>query len=201
MITVVACFFLETAWIRRGPGMRVARIRPGAPAGFERDLGRPDLLVSTGFCGGLSEDLKTGDLILATEIAHQGRRIAVSPEILARAEEGLARVGIAPKLGSIVTAARVAVTLAEKGRLREETGAIGVEMEAGRLAEWADENGIGFIAVKAVLDEADEPLPLRRATDAILHPIAAVRAGLAGVRAGRAIGRGISGIVWQSLGG
>jgi len=196
---VAASFFLETAWIPNG--VRVVRIRPGAPSGFERALGRPELLVSAGFCGGLSEDLATGDLILATEIVHRGRRIAISSELVARAERALVEAGIEPKSGPVVTVARVAGTAEEKARVREETGAIGVEMEAGALADWADENGVGFIALKAVLDGADEPLPLRRAGDAIFHPIAAVRAGRAGVRAGRAIGCGIRAIVDRFGGG
>jgi len=75
---VAAPFFLERAWIPKRPGLRAVRIRPGAPSGFEGSLGRPDLLVSAGFCGGLDPRLKTGDLILASEVYHRGRKIAGS---------------------------------------------------------------------------------------------------------------------------
>ncbi len=204
MIVVAACYFLETAWIPNDPGMRVARIRPGAPSGFERAIaadGTPMLLIATGFCGGLDPRLKPGDLILATEIVHRGRRIAIDPELLARAQAGLEEAGIAPSRGPLVTETRVVGTVEEKGKLRDETGAVGVEMEAGRLAEWAEDSGVGFIALKAVLDAADRALPLRRAADALSHPIAAVRAGVVAVRAGRTIGRGIGALAREFAGG
>jgi len=195
MIVVAAPFFLERAWIPKRPGLRAVRIRPGAPSGFEGSLGRPDLLVSTGFCGGLDPRLKTGDLILASEVYHRGRRIAVDAGILARARAALGADRIDPAVGGLVTADRVVGTVDEKAKLWKETGAIGVEMEAGSLAAWAEENRVPFLALKAVLDRADRPLALRRAADAILHPLAAVRAGRVGFSTGRAIGRGIAALL------
>ena len=204
MIVVVACFRLETAWIPRGAGVRAVRIRPGAPSGFERAItaeGNPDLLISTGFCGGLDPQLGTGRLILATEVIHRGRAIAVASELLARARAALAREGIVPALGRLVTADRVIGRKEEKQRLHTETKALGVEMEAGKLADWADDNKIPFLAVKSVLDPAVGELPLAKVSDALLHPIAAIDAGFAAIRAGRAIGRGIGALVREFAGG
>ena len=204
MIVVAACFRLETAWIPKIPGTRVVRVRVGAPSGFARAItagGRPDLLISTGFCGGLDPRLGIGDLILATEVIHRGRAIAIAPELLTRARAALEREGIHPAPGRLVTAARVIGKKEEKQRLHNETEALGVEMEAGKLAEWADDNGVSFLAVKSVLDPAGVELPLTVAGDALRHPIAAIKAGLAAIRAGRAIGRGIGALAREFAGG
>ncbi|RLE37041.1 hypothetical protein DRJ12_03555 [Candidatus Acetothermia bacterium] len=204
MIVVAACFRIETAWIPKIPGTRVVRVRIGAPSGFARAItagGRPDLLISTGFCGGLDPRLGTGDLILATEVIHHGRAIAIAPELLTRARAALAREGIHPAPGRLVTAARVIGKKAEKERLHNETEALGVEMEAGRLAEWADDNGLPFLAVKSVLDPAGVELPLSKPGDVLRHPIAAISAGFAAIRAGRAIGRGIGTLAREFAGG
>ena len=204
MIVVAACFRLETAWIPKIPGTRVVRVRVGAPSGFARAItagGRPDLLISTGFCGGLDPRLGIGDLILATEVIHRGQAIAIAPELLSRARAALAREGIHPAPGRLVTAARVIGKKEEKQRLRNETEALGVEMEAGKLAEWADGNGVPFLAVKSVLDPAGVELPLTGAGDALRHPIAAIKAGFAAIRAGRAIGRGIGALAREFAGG
>lgn len=204
MIVVAACFRTETAWIPKIPGMRVVHVRAGAPPGFERAIaagGSPDLLISTGFCGGLDPSLVPGDLILATEITHRERAIAIAPELLTRAREALAREGINPVQGGLVTAARVVGRKEEKERLHKETKALGVEMEAGRLADWAKDNEIPFLAVKSVLDPAGVELPLSEAGNALFHPIAAMKAGFAAIRAGRAIGRAIGALARELAGG
>ncbi len=203
MIVVVACFRSETAWIRTKPTLRVVRVRPGAPAGFERAVtaaGPVDLLVSAGFCGGLDPSLKPGDLILATEIIHRGRTVLIAPALLKRAQVALDRGGVTYRPGPIVTVPRVIDTRADKASLHADTGAVGVEMEAGVLATWAQTRKIPFLAVKSVLDPADADLPLRTGWDAIRRPGAAIRVGRAARNAGKALGVGVE-IVAQEFGG
>lgn len=203
MIVVVACFRSETAWIKTTPAMQVVRVRPGAPAGFERAVtaaGPIDLLVSAGFCGGLDPSLKLGELILATEIIHRGRTIRIAPALLKRAQAALDRGGVAYRPGPIVTAPRVIATHADKAGLHADTGAVGVEMEAGILAAWAQTREIPFLAVKSVLDPVDAELPLRTGWDAVRRPGAAIRVGRAARNAGKALGIGV-GIVAQEFGG
>ncbi len=203
MIIVVACFRSETAWIRTTPAMRVVRVRPGAPTGFEHAVAVDtpvNLLVSAGFCGGLDPSLKPGDLILATEIIHRGQTIRIAPALLKRAQAALDRGGVAYRPGPIVTAPRVIATRADKASLHVDTGAVGVEMEAGVLAAWAQTREIPFLAVKSVLDPADADLPLRTGWDAIRRPGAAIRVGRAARDAGKALGAGIE-IVTQEFGG
>lgn len=60
--------------------------------------------------------------------------------------------------GILVTVAKVA-DAADKARLRKEYGADVLEMEASGVAAVAQEKGIDFLAVKAVSDASDLPMP------------------------------------------
>ena len=155
MIVVAACFRLETAWIPKIPGTRVVRVRVGAPSGFARAItagGRPDLLISTGFCGGLDPRLGIGDLILATEVIHRGQAIAIAPELLTRARAALAREGIHPAPGRLVTAARVIGKKAEKERLEQRKRIEKMERESRRTA-WITKAEVDFAPLPAKSDE------------------------------------------------
>jgi adenosylhomocysteine nucleosidase len=52
------------------------------------------------------------------------------------------------------------VTAQEKRALREKTGAIAAEMEAGAVKKIAKEWGVRFYCVRAVSDTANEDMPL-----------------------------------------
>ena len=70
------------------------------------------------------------------------------------------RVGDIVSGGRILTTDRVAVTAAEKRSLREQTGAVAVEMEAAAVEAKAREWGVAFRSVKVVSDAAADDLPL-----------------------------------------
>jgi len=205
MIVVTACFRVETAWIKGSPGLRVVRLPLGASGGLGRVVaeGVPKLVVSTGFCGGLDPTLRTGDLVLATEIRHLNGIIPMDQRLLTRARRALQARGITPAEGGLVTTERVIQSPAEKERLHRRDGALGVEMEAGKLARWAEDRGIGFLAIKAVLDRATRSLPFTGTAGGTVlrHPLAALQAGWAALIAGRAIGRGIGALVPAFSGG
>ena len=62
--------------------------------------------------------------------------------------------------GTLVTADKVLVTSAEKRRLKEETGAVAVDMETAGAALAAAERGIPWMAIRAVTDGPNDTLPL-----------------------------------------
>lgn len=129
-----------------------------------------DGIVSTGFCGALDPTLKIGDIVVSGEPV-RSRRAFVQ--------------------GGVLTADRVAVTVAEKRDLRARTGAVAVEMEASAVEAKAREWGVPYRCVKVVSDVAAEDMPLdfnlyrdaagrfslgRIAMAAMLHPFTAMPA-------------------------
>lgn len=203
MIVASACFRVETAWIPKLPGLRVVRTPMGeaAAGSLERalsDLGIPKLIVSTGFCGGLEPTLRPGKLILARTIHHHGEKLAVDAALRARAEQALEKAGIDFVEGPVRSFPRVVQSMKEKERLWEE-GAIAVEMEGGALVRWAREKQIGFLLLKAVLDQADHVLPFASdrslVASALSHPFASARSAWLALIAGRAIGRAIPAVI------
>jgi adenosylhomocysteine nucleosidase len=115
-----------------GPGSRLVSeaLRERKPA---------DGLVSVGFCGALDPALEIGDIIVSgTDV-----------------QSALPFVR-----GEILSADRVAVTVAEKRTLREQTGAVAVEMESAAVAAKAREWGVPFRCIKVVSDTAREDMPL-----------------------------------------
>ena len=200
---VVACSYTETAWIPRLPGVRLLRTPMGAAASdaVERALGvgeGPDLILSTGFCGGLAPSLPSGRIVLAKEIRHRGETIPLDVDLFDRAKNGLSRGGIDFTTGALESVDQVVESVAEKSDLGKEE-AIAVEMEDGSLARLARERGIGFLSVRAVIDPVDRALPFssdRSLVRSILaHPIAILRFAWLSFLAGRAIGRAIPAIV------
>jgi len=200
---VVACSYAEIAWIPRLPGVRLLRTPMGAAASdaVERalEVGEgPDLILSTGFCGGLVPSLPPGRIVLAKEIRHRGETIPLDVDLFDRAKNGISRGGIDFTTGAIESVDRIIESVAKKRDLGEE-GAIAVEMEDGSLARLARERGIGFLSVRAVIDPVDRALPFssdRSLVRSILaHPIATLRFAWLSFLAGRAIGRAIPAIV------
>jgi adenosylhomocysteine nucleosidase len=158
----------------------------------------PDLILSTGFCGGLVPSLLPGKIVLAKEIRHRGETIPLDVDLFDRAKDGLSRGGVDFTTGAIESVDQVVESVAEKMSLSKK-GAIAVEMESGSLVRLARERGIGFLSVRAVLDPVDRALPFssdRPLVRSILaHPIATLRFAWFSFLAGRAIGRAIPAVV------
>ena len=118
-----------------GPGPKLAGIAAEAVHGRET----VDAVVSTGLCGGLELALAIGDIVVATEVngASAERPFTDLPH----------------RTGKVISVDRVAVSPAEKARLRA-TGASIVEMEAQALAERAKRWQVPFYCVRSVSDGA-----------------------------------------------
>lgn len=99
-----------------------------------------DGMISTGLCGALDPALRLGDVVVS----------------------GNARIDTrAPFVrGTVLTIDHVAATAADKRTLRNQTGAIAVDMESaaveGKAAEW----NVPYLCIRAVSDRADDTLPL-----------------------------------------
>jgi nucleoside phosphorylase len=99
-----------------------------------------DGMISTGLCGALDPALRLGDVVVS----------------------GNARIDTrAPFVrGTVLTIDQVAATASDKRTLRNQTGAIAVDMESaaveGKAAEW----NVPYLCIRAVSDRADDTLPL-----------------------------------------
>ncbi|MFG1753167.1 phosphorylase family protein [Streptosporangium sandarakinum] len=112
-----------------------------------------DALAVAGFGGAVREDLRAGDVLVATEVRF-GERALPCPWTPFLAAE-LARHGLPVRTGPLVTCDHV-VTGAERGLLAER-GALAVDMETWPLAEAAD--GLPFAALRVIADTADVRSP------------------------------------------
>jgi adenosylhomocysteine nucleosidase len=125
----------------------------------------PKLVLTCGFAGGLNPELKLGEVVFETSFPSSSRRESAQTEIGNQLEpthvgcyEQLVAAGAKP--AKFFCADRIATTVDEKRKLREETGADAVELESGAIHAICRERGIPCATVRVISDTANEDLPL-----------------------------------------
>lgn len=124
---------------------------------------RPDLIISAGFCGGISAELRVGDVVLATGltiVSENGLKEvpvtipAVSLDFVSRQAAEGRRVfgGLFATTTAIMQKTRLAALLPADAPYPV------VEMESAAIALLAGENGIPFVGLRTVSDPFDEEL-------------------------------------------
>jgi len=117
----------------------------------------PEWVLTCGFAGGLNPDLKLADVVF--EFGNWQTAIGnLSEPPHVGCYEKLLAAGAEP--AKIFCADRIATTVAEKKKLRDETGADAVEMESAAIQAVCAERGIPCATVRVISDTADEALPL-----------------------------------------
>ena len=124
----------------------------------------PNLVLTCGFAGGLNPDLKLGEIVF--EIfprSSRGNEAQIkignqSEPTYVGCYEKLLAAGAKP--AKFFCADRIATTVAEKKKLRVETGADAVEMESDAIHAVCRERGIPCATVRVISDAANEDLPL-----------------------------------------
>jgi adenosylhomocysteine nucleosidase len=116
-------------------------------------------VISFGVAGGLCPSLKSGDVVVATEVMAGDSRwlagLALSEELIAGTALGNSRV----VQGGLAGVEEVVAAQAGKAALHLETGAVAVDMESHIAAAYAAEAGLPFAALRVVSDPADRALP------------------------------------------
>jgi hopanoid-associated phosphorylase len=116
-------------------------------------------VISFGVAGGLDPTLKSGDVVVATEVLAGDARwlagLALNEELIARVALGRRRV----VRGGLAGVEQVIAARAGKAALRSETGAAAVDMESHIAAAYAAKAGLPFAALRVISDPATRALP------------------------------------------
>jgi hopanoid-associated phosphorylase len=117
-------------------------------------------LVSFGLAGGLTPELRAGDLLLPEIVRGAGSLVwPVDPVWRERVRARLAGGGLEPAPGALVGSDQVVATAADKRALREAVGALAVDMESHAVAAIASAAKIPFLVLRAIADPVDQALP------------------------------------------
>jgi adenosylhomocysteine nucleosidase len=135
-----------------GPAEAGGGLPAGAAAAAKRLVAQgATALISFGLCGGLDPALRPGALVVPRVVLSQGRRLACAPA-LAAALGGWSA-------DALLSAEAVAADPATKAELFRATGAAGIDLESGAVAEAAAAARLPFAVLRAVCDPAEAGLP------------------------------------------
>jgi adenosylhomocysteine nucleosidase len=154
---------VQEARIAAGPGMIVI-CSSSDPQQLRSLLATLDVstfrgVISFGVAGGLDPTLKSGDIVVATEVMAGDTRwlagSALNEELIANAAMGRRRV----VRGGLAGVEQVVAGIAKKAALWLETGAAAVDMESHIAAAYATDAGLPFAALRVISDPANRALP------------------------------------------
>ena len=154
---------VQEARIAAGPGMAVI-CSSSSPKQLRALLTVVDPqsirgVISFGVAGGLDPTLRSGDVVVATEVlagdARWAAGLSLSDDLIDKVTSGRRRV----VRGSLAGAEEVVMGRSCKAALHLETGAAAVDMESHIAAAYAAETGLPFAALRVISDPAHRALP------------------------------------------
>jgi adenosylhomocysteine nucleosidase len=154
---------VQEARIAAGPGMAVI-CSSSSPTQLRALLTVVDPesirgVISFGVAGGLDPTLRSGDVVVATEVlagdARWAAGLSLSDDLIDKLTSGRRRV----VRGSLAGAEEVVTGRSCKAALHSETGAAAVDMESHIAAAYAAEQGLPFAALRVISDPAHRALP------------------------------------------
>jgi adenosylhomocysteine nucleosidase len=117
-------------------------------------------LLSFGLAGGLDRETRPGDLLLPEAVVLPGGAKATTDSTWrARLEAKLFLAGPAVHGGLVAGSDGPLVSVDDKHRLHDATGAIGVDMESPGVAEAALHARLPFVVLRAIADPVTQRLP------------------------------------------
>jgi len=135
-------------------GAQPARARVGVQSLISNGVSG---LVSFGLAGGLDPALAPGTLVLATTIiTPEGNHLETSA-VWRQTFRQSAEVSVIES--AIAGSERAVKTTAEKQAMHASTGAVAVDMESHIVAAAAQDAGLPFLVIRAVIDPAARAIP------------------------------------------
>lgn len=105
----------------------------------------PELLIASGFCGGTTDDLHPGDLLIADNASDLSKKaLAILPGAV---------------LGKIHSADRIVDPAVDRYQIGREHGAIAIDMETETIARLCAERSIPMLALRMISDSPAAPFP------------------------------------------
>jgi adenosylhomocysteine nucleosidase len=132
----------EVAVVHTGMGMTSAAAR----IGDFLETHSPSALIASGFGGGLCEQLRIGDIVVASNFSDGSLLEAIA--------------GLPARAGALITTKEVIDTAAKKKDLGRHTGALVVDMETAAIHRLCAARAIPMLAVRAISDTACQNLPV-----------------------------------------
>jgi adenosylhomocysteine nucleosidase len=117
---------------------------------------QPRRVISAGFAGGLTDELRRGHVVIASEVANSaGERMEVGLKVDAQSLAGAKGIHI----GRLLTVDRILREPEERRKLAEQHEAIACDMETFAVAKVCRELGVPLAAIRIVSDAVDDVLP------------------------------------------
>ena len=126
-----------------------------------RDYDPPTLVLSIGFCGALSDELKIGDLILARKLYlfDSDDALSVDNRYYQLAEQSILENRLPYVRRDSLTVPKMIRAPEEKNDLALSYHAQAVNMEDYWICSIAAQSGVPFLSVRAIVDTANQQIP------------------------------------------
>ncbi|MBV9739579.1 MAG: phosphorylase [Hyphomicrobiales bacterium] len=118
-----------------------------------------ELVVSFGICGALDPKLRSGDLVVGSEVVSRGERLASDQGLSRGVQRCLSEAGERVVIGRVASVVAPVLSVEAKAALRLATDALVVDMESEMAASFANARGLPFLILRAVSDTARRSLP------------------------------------------
>jgi adenosylhomocysteine nucleosidase len=121
-----------------------------------------NMLCSSGFCGGLSDGIQVGDVIVAGNVIAPeapGSRMAAHPRSLDLIRHALSNANIRFHVGALAGSRTAVTRRADKRSLGLACGALAVDMESAAVARAAAQANIGLVVMRVISDSVLDELP------------------------------------------
>ena len=137
----------------------------------------PDLIINTGVAGNLSDSLRIGDIALSSAVVQHDmdtsplgdpvglisgiNKIELESDIPSAIvmSHCLDTIGINNAIGVIASGDQFIASHEKKKQIKENFGAISCEMEGAAVGHTCYANGVRFLVVRAISDDADNSSP------------------------------------------